>query len=243
MAYSKTIYIQPTTLTDLTVTLTRNNEVVNTWTLSDFVLGSSDGTNYYLQGTIDNYVRNDILTISSTGYQTQTIDIWRMITDNITLTPLEFSNIETNSIKYYCKDEVARNSITSIATDLNNKAGTDLANVTNTGKVLMSGMGMPSKKALTLTVGASGSNVTMPANGWLIIRGKTSAANQVISIKVSGNSVYHEEERRSYAADNWITILMPVNSGDTVTYYYNINASDIYQFQLIYAQGAESEAS
>lgn len=114
--YSKTLYIRPTTLTDLTVTLTRKNEVVNTWTLSDFVLGSSDGTNYYLQGTINNYVRNDILTVSSTGYQTQTIDIWRMTTDNITLTPLEFSNIETNSIKYYCKDEVARNSIANMQT-------------------------------------------------------------------------------------------------------------------------------
>ena len=114
--YTKTLYIRPSTLTDLTVTLTRNNEVINTLSLNDFTLGSQDGINYYLQGTIKGYIRNDVLTISSTGYQTQTIDIWRMTTDNITLMPLEFSNIETNSIKYYCKDEVARNSIANMQT-------------------------------------------------------------------------------------------------------------------------------
>lgn len=157
------------------------------------------------------------------------------------------TTVQPQTIKAFVYIVVANSSktdiqvdIDEIATDLNNKAGTDLANVTNTGKVLMSGMGLPSNKALTFTVGASGSNMTIPANGWLAFRGKASAANQFVSLKISGNSVYREEERQVPYVNGWVTILIPVNAGDTVTYYYNIKASDIYQFQLIYAQGSKN---
>ena len=236
MVQSKgTLKIQPTTLTDLTVTRSQYDQVINTLSLSDFTV-----QNDYLESNI-NFIARDKATISSTGYQTQTITVDPSTFKNaIVLVPLEFSNIETNSIKYYCKDEVARNSITSITTDLSNKAETDLANVTDAGKVLMSGMGMPSNKALTFTVGASGSNITIPANGWLAFRGKASVANQFVSLKISGGSVYREEERQVPYVNGWVTILIPVNAGDTITYYYNIKASDIYQFQLIYAQGSKN---
>jgi len=136
----------------------------------------------------------------------------------------QLTNVDSNQL-YLTEDE---------------SANQDLSNVTNAGRVLMSGMGMPSNKALTFTVGASGSNITIPANGWLAFRGKASVANQFVSLKISGNSVYREEERQVPYVNGWVTILIPVNAGDTVTYYYNINASDISQFQLIYAQGSKN---
>lgn len=116
---SGTLKIQPTTLTDLTVIRSQYGEVKNTLSLSDFT-----AQNDYLESNI-NFIVGDEVTISSTGYQTQTITVEPSTFNNaIVLVPLEFSNIETNSIKYYCKDETARNSITDINTTLDTKLNT-----------------------------------------------------------------------------------------------------------------------
>lgn len=117
---SGTLKIQPTTLTDLTVTRSQYDQVINTLSLSDFTV-----QNDYLESNI-NFIAGDEATISSTGYQTQTITVVAPSTFNnaIVLVPLEFSNIETNSVKYYCKDETARNSITDINTALDTKLNT-----------------------------------------------------------------------------------------------------------------------
>jgi hypothetical protein len=117
MAYSATLKIQPNTLTDLTVII--NDEGGNTYTLSDFTV-----VNDNLEASISYGSIQTTMTISSTGYQTQTIRIHTNIANPIILNPLEFSNIETNSIKYYCKDETARNSITDINTALDTKLNT-----------------------------------------------------------------------------------------------------------------------
>ena len=118
MAYSATLKIQPNTLTDLTVNITSSSLGNSTLTLSDFTVVGDN-----LEASIT-YNQGDTMEIISTGYQTQTLDIYHNISNIITLNPLEFSNIETNSIKYYCKDETARNSITDINTALNTKLNT-----------------------------------------------------------------------------------------------------------------------
>lgn len=118
MAFSATLKIQPNTLTDLTVNITSSGLGNSTLTLSDFnIVGDN------LEASIQ-YYQGDTMEIISTGYQTQTLDIYHNISNIITLNPLEFSNIETNSIKYYCKDETARNSITDINTTLDTKLNT-----------------------------------------------------------------------------------------------------------------------
>ena len=118
MTYSATLKIQPNTLTDLTVNITSSSLGNSTLTLSDFTVVGDN-----LEASIT-YKRGDTMEIISTGYQTQTLDIYHNISNIITLNPLEFSNIETNSIKYYCKDETARNSITDINTALDTKLNT-----------------------------------------------------------------------------------------------------------------------
>lgn len=116
--FQGTLKIQPITLTDLTVTRSQYDQVIDTLSLSDFTV-----QNDYLESNI-NFRIGDEATISSTGYQTQTITITAPFSNVIVLVPLEFSNIETNSIKYYCKDETARNSITDINTTLVSKLNT-----------------------------------------------------------------------------------------------------------------------
>lgn len=52
-----------------------------------------------------------------------------------------------------------------IINNLGNFANTDLSNTTDQAKILMGSMAMPSDKYINLTLGASGSTYTAPANG------------------------------------------------------------------------------
>lgn len=57
--------------------------------------------------------------------------------------------------------------IDNIATDLNGKAGTDLTNLSPAGKTKVANLAMPSDFVVELTIGESGQNYTMPADGFL----------------------------------------------------------------------------
>jgi hypothetical protein len=127
-------------------------------------------------------------------------------------------------------------------TDLNGKADVDLSNTTNQAKILMGGMAMPSNKYIDLTLGASGSIYTAPANGWYnIVRrvgangdnerylaGETSTGLRIVECS---SSSWHE-----------LCLLIPVKKRDTVYIEYNATG-EIKRCRFVYAQGSESEAS
>ena len=48
----------------------------------------------------------------------------------------------------------------------------------------MSGLGMPSSRYIDLTLGASGTTYTAPANGWVYCVGKTTASPCYISVDI-----------------------------------------------------------
>ena len=56
--------------------------------------------------------------------------------------------------------------INQIVTDLNNKLDRDCLNYSDTGYNFMAGASMPSNKYINLTLGASGSTYTAPADGF-----------------------------------------------------------------------------
>lgn len=123
-------------------------------------------------------------------------------------------------------------------TDLNAKADTDLTNITDSAKVLMSGMGMPSDKYIDLTLGASGSTYTVPANGWFLFRGISTAnvqfSNTVVLDK-NNNLLYvltSQPNNIGYNAE----ILTPVSRGNKVQFNYNVKAESL---RFIYAEGAQ----
>jgi hypothetical protein len=126
-----------------------------------------------------------------------------------------------------------------MATDLNGKADTDLTNATDQAKILMGGMAMPSNKIINLTVGASGSTYTAPANGWFFFSRQATANGQYAQI-ANSNGVYNKRnEAFQYGACN---VLFPVINGTTVSVSYTCNGT-LYHFKFIYAKGSESEAS
>lgn len=131
--------------------------------------------------------------------------------------------------------------IDNIATDLNSKADIDLTNTTNQAKILMSGMGMPSDRYVGLTVGASGSAYTAPANGWFWINvgfSNTSGTVRLISpaLSIRGNA------NAGAAASVPVSVYIPIlKNQDVVVEYANVKT--FYIFGFIPAVGSESEVS
>ena len=122
--------------------------------------------------------------------------------------------------------------ITSSA--LTDKADTDLSNINNSGKILVSGLSMPSSKYDDLTLGVSGATYSAPANGWFVFARASSANNQFNSIiNVSAGGLRCD----SYATSSgkWATVFMPAKKGDTIQVEYNTSTDKLFRF--IYAEG------
>jgi hypothetical protein len=125
---------------------------------------------------------------------------------------------------------------------LNNKADTDLSNTqfsllkNNNGAlswndINMSAMCMPSKKiAIDLTLGASGSNYTVPADGYI---------RCVIAADAGGylgmHNCYWQNGTKSGA---YIGGMIPVLAGEIVRINY-AGKQSVVNFNFIYAKGSE----
>lgn len=121
------------------------------------------------------------------------------------------------------------------ATDLNGKADTDLSNVTDTGYIKMAGAGMPSSRYIDLTLGASGTTYTAPANGYFT----------VYSIATQNTSWIDLTHLASYlkthviaSTNGWGTgIYMPAIKGQDVSLSYKNKKIECFRF--IYAVGSQ----
>lgn len=77
--------------------------------------------------------------------------------------------IGNGSLYYYVGETVQNANLIDagrIGEQLVNKVDLDAQNLSTTGKSFISGLGMPSDKYIDLTLGASGTAYTAPANGW-----------------------------------------------------------------------------
>lgn len=125
--------------------------------------------------------------------------------------------------------------IDEIATDLNGKADVDLTNVNTTGTSKVAGWSMPSSTYDTLTLGASGSTYTAPANGYFRLGGKASANYQYVSL--AGSTL---NEMSNAGNGQTAYIFLPVLKNEIVTATYTTTADNSLIF--VYAKGSESEA-
>lgn len=157
------------------------------------------------------------------------------------------NTVQPQSVKVYYYIVVATSTKTSIEvdideieTDLNGKADVDLSNSNNQAKILMAGMGMPSNTYENLTLGASGTSYTAPANGWFYFSKNAGASSKYISLKNS-TACNMQTELISNASNNVLHTYLPVSKGDTVLVEYDATGTTNL-FRFIYAQGSESEA-
>lgn len=141
--------------------------------------------------------------------------------------------------------------IDEIATDLNGKADVDgtnivsnfstslVNNMSDTANIYMSGMSMPSDTYIDLTLGASGTQYTAPANGWVWNNFSSNQNMGMVNIENATKGNYSVGYRTS--AGYALGKLLPVSKGDIFRVSYDGTATN-YGFRFYYAQGSESEA-
>ena len=127
--------------------------------------------------------------------------------------------------------------IDAIASDLNMKLEKDLTNITDSGKAKCAGYPMPSSTYVDLTLGASGTSYTAPANGWYAFSKAASTSGQYV-VGVSGG--IHVLDSGATGATPRIAI--PVAKGESCIISYTASGATNF-FRFVYAEGSVSEAS
>lgn len=90
----------------------------------------------------------------------------------------------------------------------------------------------PSTTKEGLTLGASGTQYTAPADGWYHLAKYSSAANQVVVLVTRGLS----SNNISVQSNNALRVFLPVAKGDKVDIYYTAGGNTI-DFDFYYAKG------
>ena len=124
--------------------------------------------------------------------------------------------------------------IDEVMTDLNGKADVDLSNVTTSGKSLISGLSMPSNRYTNLTLGASGTEYTAPANGYFFVEKTAGATGKYLSMSnmTSGVAV----EVNPTVSTNWPKCWIMAKKDDVVKIAYTLTGAT-QNFKFIYAEG------
>ena len=151
------------------------------------------------------------------------------------------NTVQPNAVKgylYFYVGETVQNAnlinAGRIEEKLVDKVDTNASNFTADGKSLISGFGMPSTKVVSLTVGASGTKYTAPANGWVRCWGyKNTAGNGYVQLYTSGGVATHGYVPQGWGCGN---LTVPVRKGQQFFVQdYNDTSSAVLQFY--YAQG------
>ena len=121
---------------------------------------------------------------------------------------------------------------------INSKADVDLTNVNDSGTSLGSSWAMPSASYNELTLGASGTTYTAPANGWFELAKASNAANQYIYMSTGRLAT----QLWVTTANEYVQGFIPAEKGETLTINYT-TGGQLAIFRFYYAKGSESEAS
>ena len=97
---------------------------------------------------------------------------------------------------------------------------------------------MPSDRYTDLTLGASGTSYTAPADGWVIFRRTSTASGQYLQL-VNNTSASLQYFVQSGANSGVIGASIPVKKGDEFTVGYNLGSSTNQIFRFIYSEGSK----
>lgn len=113
----------------------------------------------------------------------------------------------------------------------------DLTQITTAINKLGATASMPSTVYEDLTLGASGTQYTAPATGWVFFSAKTSVVDGQIQLTAQGNYNVTNRSYNKYI----ISILLPISKGKIFTPYYDGPLSNV-EFRFIYSEGTKQEA-
>lgn len=134
--------------------------------------------------------------------------------------------------------------IGAIAEQLNGKVDTDVGNTNATGNAVIANYAFPSEKFIDVTLGASDSTYTVPADGWFVFDMNAASAGQYIAliIKNAANNVeIYREYVTAMGAPTRNTLIAPVGKGMVIRYLYNMTGA-LNFFRFIYAKGNEPQS-
>lgn len=120
---------------------------------------------------------------------------------------------------------------------INAKVDLDLNNMnaSATSKKTIVGWGMPSTTGTNLTLGASGSTYTAPADGYFYLSKQVGNVDDGVCGMYSSKLGFIAAPHHSYDTESWAGFL-PVEKGDVVTINYTINgATNVFRF--VYLEG------
>ena len=138
-------------------------------------------------------------------------------------------------VGYFSKDAIAQTAGINTGNFVM-KADTDLANITSTGKSLVSGLGMPSERRQILSVAASGTIYEAPANGWFVFGGGGTSGTRYISLY--NTTVSFAVSGATVSGVNSADLILPVLKGHSVQ--INFSADTALSLAFIYAEGEEA---
>lgn len=125
--------------------------------------------------------------------------------------------------------------IDNITTDLNGKAGTDLSNLSNVGKVAVAHLAMPSDKWVSLSIPVSMTKLTMPADGYLYSVIFASSSSMGMMNMMNGTSFGNMKQVPANSAEK---MYLPVRKGDVVTVEYH-DLAQTTSIAFCYAEGSK----
>lgn len=164
-----------------------------------------------------------------------------------------FNKVQPQTIKgfiYICiatsKKTNAEVNIDNVMTDVNSKADMDLTNtigaLSKSSKNYFGGLSMPSNKYIDLTLGASGSTYTAPANGYYCMSQNVAQDKYLRLCTVLNEMEYYAFRVTAKGGAIWGDFILPVKKGDIVKLQYSgIISSPHAHFRFIYAQGESEE--
>ena len=120
---------------------------------------------------------------------------------------------------------------------LANKANVEMDNLSVSGKSLVSGWSMPSNRYIDLTLGASGSKYTAPANGWFVVN--THLTNGRWLHLFNNDNKFFAFSANDFNVD--VACFMPAKKGAKITLSYegtiNTQSYQTFPFIFVYAEG------
>lgn len=190
----------------------------------------TDGTNVKWS-TVDTYP-------SQSGKSGQSLvtdgasTLWHPIAQDI-LDAAEAASAESDSEISGTTADSIMSSITQLESG---KAETDLSNLSSSGRSLAAGLGMPSGRYVDLTLGASGSSFTAPADGFFCLAKTIGTSGAYLSL--FNTDAFFGVTAIATSTTNIVRIFIPAKKGQTINVGYNATGATQY-FRFIYAEGAE----
>ena len=188
----------------------------------------------------DNTQNRETWTTGSAGWQGKTLFMPKghqlgVFYQNGTMTRFTFQKAQGNGTLYYYVGETVQNANLIDA----GRIGEQLATKTDMQQAAKAGM--PSNRYIDLTLGASGTTYTAPADGWFIFRAQsTGVANTYIDtvVKYRNQPISTATYIVSFTGDT-CGFVQQAPKGAILTFVYNTTFGPITAFRFVYAKGSE----